>query len=287
MTAFREFCFIAPGENKPAVCVLLFERILWAFCKTISSVRPKSRKFSSSNNILNLRIFSKAAIMIETVVIEGVICSGKSYTLRTLENCLPSVPVVHEPRGDYTKFSFNGKLYNPLDEYYRNPEKNAVCLQMHILNSLKESASAQLKLSSKVVVTERFLTSLPPFLKTMAQHNFLSDFSRNFILKMLHETLDEFSGKSEITKVIFLDTNIELCMQRFQTRKFKKEEQNFTPDQMKDYLKDLRENILEYYSENFPGQLEIIENNDLNLILQKLKEMPGIVLGESAREKSQ
>lgn len=205
------------------------------------------------------------------IILEGILGSGKSWTLQKLQDYFYDLPCILEPADQYKKFEYNSAKFNPLELFYQKPKENAVCTQLHIIKTLKDTILDNFyHFAGTYVVMERFLTSVQPFVKTMLQLGMLSEFSANFVLNQLSKTMKKVSNKFEIAKIFLLDTNIDLCLERVRNRE-NKEEHFFSTEEMEIYLKELRKNYIEYYTGTFPTQIEIVRNNNLNQILEEIE----------------
>jgi len=206
------------------------------------------------------------------ILVDGILASGKSFTITQLEEN-PNVHKVVEPVELYRNCQISDKIYNALGLYYENPKENAVCLQLHIIECLERLTR---KYPEKAVVSERYLTSVHPFTQTMLDCNYISEFSTAFILQKLDEAMTRINEYLQIEKIIFLDTDIELCLERWLLRE-RREEMKFAPDEMKKYLTFLRSNYLNFYEKQYSSELVIVKNNDLSSIRKIVSDS----LGES------
>jgi len=197
------------------------------------------------------------------ILIDGIIGSGKTFTLSQVEEH-PNLYKAVEPVYLYRNCLLLDKSYNALGLYYEYPKENAVCLQLHIIECLERVTQTY---PSKVILTERYLTSVYPFTQTMLGLKYISKFSAAFIQQKLSEALSRISDGYQIEKVIFLDTDIGLCMQRWISRE-RREEMEFTPEEMENYMTLLRSNYLRFYEEHYSDELIVVKKNDLNLIRQ-------------------
>lgn len=205
------------------------------------------------------------------IVVDGILAVGKTWTLEKLEDYFYDLPVIFEPVEKYRKFEFDNLKFNPLELYYQNPKENAVCTQLHVIKCLEDTILDNFyQYDGSYVVIERFLTSVQPFVKTMLELGFLSEFSANFVLNQLSNAWEKVSEKFEISKIFLLDTKIDTCVKRVQDRE-NKEEHSFSVEEMEVYLKRLRENYLEYYTKMFSTELVIVKNNSLNKIVEDIE----------------
>lgn len=206
-------------------------------------------------NITSLSMKSKV------VIIDGIIASGKSYTLDLLDG--KRICKLKEPVDLYTNFSWNGLTFNPLNEYYTNPALNGVGLQLHVIDSL---LSCMENVSHPFVVCERYITSVEVFTQTMLEESFISDFMGAYIKSKTHEALEKMKKKCEIIGVILLDTEVDTCLRRCISRA-RKEELGFVDKTiMKNYMTKLRQNCISYYENNFPSKLFVVKENDIEKV---------------------
>lgn len=196
--------------------------------------------------------------MKKILILEGILASGKSFSLNHIEEH-PNLHKVIEPVELYRNCRVSETDHNALGLYYEDPLKNSVCFELHIIECL-EQLTKQFPL--KVVLVERYLTSVNPFTQTMLDCEYISKFSADYILQKMNEALFRISQHFEIDKVIFLDTDVEICLNRWLSRE-RREEMAFSSDRMKEYLTKLRSNYLKFYEKHYPSQLIVVKNNDL------------------------
>jgi len=205
------------------------------------------------------------------IIIEGVIAAGKSHTLKNIaESTVLKIP---EPVEKYRTFSH----FNPLALIYQCPKENSACAQLFIIDCLEKTIvrsciEFQIQEEKNVIITERFLTSVNIFTKTMMETGVISDFSAAYVKQKLDECLSRVSKLCQIEKIIFLDTEIDVCMNRWLARE-RREEMSFNEAQMRNYMEILRKNYLAFYRENFGSQLEIIKSNDMLCIKNSIEQV--------------
>lgn len=204
------------------------------------------------------------------IIIEGIPSSGKSWTVEKLKDVLNDYITIPDP---IRKFEFNGETFNPSALFSPNYKEDVACAQLHSIKSLRETISENFLDSSEsdIVVIAGFLTSVEPTVKTMLRLGILSEFSANFVLKELSKAWKKTSEKFEIARVYFLNTEIDLCMDRIENGLHEKHEgfevfmqklESFPLEELERYLKKLRKKMIKYYTKMYPAQFKIIENND-------------------------
>ena len=176
-------------------------------------------------------------------ILDGLVAAGKTSVLQQIKEP-PLWVKVYEPVYKYRNFIGSGKTFNALELYYSNPKQNGVCTQLHIIDSL-ETLMKDISINP-MVISERHLTSVKAFTQTMLDNGTTSEFSGAFICQKLDEALTRVNEYSHIEKIIFLDTDIDICIKRWQTRE-RREEMCFSEEEMTSYLTLLRENYLEFY----------------------------------------
>lgn len=205
------------------------------------------------------------------ILFDGVIASGKTCALSHIEERNDLHKAI-EPVEMYRKYEGSNKIYNALGLYYENPKENAVCLQLHIIECLEKLT---MELPQKLVLLERHLVSVYAFTLTMLELNFISKFSAEYIFEKLKQALHRTSKNFEIEKIIFLDTDVDICLNRWVLRE-RREEMSFSIAEMRKYLTVLRSNYLKFYQNEFPSQLVIVKNNDMRLVRNLVSESLGV-----------
>ena len=183
-----------------------------------------------------------------TICIEGLVGSGKS----TAANCIRlyeenNVYLFDEPLQDFSKFETVSKeVLNPLAEYYKNPSQNSTTCQLHILDVYEERLKTASKLPPKTIkVWDRGIDSSHVFSMTQVKLGHMTKLSYEYWLKCFHRVSSKYDTK--VDGIFFLDTPITDCINR-QEKRGRQMERDFQ-DQMRCYMKVLRETYLDYLHE--------------------------------------
>ena len=210
------------------------------------------------------------------IILEGLICSGKSTVTRNLKQHetiknYKNVHFIDEPIEEYTHYQsqVDGFIYNPLKELYiSTSSKNTACTQLIIMDALikrfeKAIAEKDILAEPCIFICDRYFMSVLPFLETHREYNHLTEFSYSFLKDRLYDKTLELGLNTQITvaKHYFLNTSLEECIDRIYKRVG--EENQWPRQYMTDYLKSLKQNTLN----TFTG-LKILENDNLNDIIK-------------------
>jgi deoxyadenosine/deoxycytidine kinase len=182
------------------------------------------------------------------ICLEGILCTGKSTLLERLEASSSSLlhdvmEIWFEPVALMNDYS-NGQ-FKPLDLFYKNPKQEAFSTQLHIINSLGKYYADKLKNmkdSTKIVVTDRCFLSSFSFINSMYRMSYISDFQRVYLIDIATEIQNNLikQGLHIPNKYIFINTNIDICMDRIIQRNANGELCHL---QMKLYLEYLQEDF--------------------------------------------
>lgn len=177
------------------------------------------------------------------ILVEGLIGAGKSTLISMLredKNIKDKCVFVSEPIDEFCMYkSIGGKVYNPLKEQYENT-KNFPIVQMHITNSLYKQYE-NFENEEKLYICERSILSPITFINTSYDLKNITEYTKDVLSDMV---LTKYKGiKEEIKhiKLFYLDTNVELCLERIGYRSREGENQIDLH-----FLQTLQKNYKEY-----------------------------------------
>ena len=138
--------------------------------------------------------------------LEGLVGSGKSSVLKILASFLKKekkpFSVVSEPVFLFTKYQEG--VYNPLVEMQKDPTRNMVTAQMHILTQSRDYYSrALLTDSSSLIVSDRSIFSCYAFIDCYFRKKYFTRFSKDFMINMWREECERVHSPDCF---IFIDT---------------------------------------------------------------------------------
>ena len=141
--------------------------------------------------------------------LEGIVGSGKMTVLRLLVGCFIRernvCHVVTEPVNSFT--NFKGGAYNPLLEMQRDPSRNIVVGQMHVLNESRRHYSSFIG-NFPLVMSDRSIFSSYVFIDCYFCKGFFTPFSKDFIMNLWKEECEKLCKPDCF---IFLDVSPSLC----------------------------------------------------------------------------
>lgn len=168
------------------------------------------------------------------LAIDGIPGAGKSYLLEKLKADLPFIYFIDEPVSEFKCFtSSRGNMHNPLQLLYENPNQNSSIVQMHILDVL-EKWYDNTKMNNKYIIGERSLNSTKLFVAAQKNIGILNDFQFDYLNSKIDKLI---SKKISCNKLIFIDTDTDICLSRI--RKSKRIEEDLM-DNLNQYLQALR-----------------------------------------------
>ena len=150
-------------------------------------------------------------------VIEGLIGAGKSYLLSHLKE-------IHAHNRQYLFIDEPAHLFQHFREHKvfsllgKNPQKYAICSQLHIIRALSKYYHEQSQLldPKQILVTERFHTSPVVFTNALYRQGYLTLFARD----LLEDISQEYSArvKLQVEGVYYLATDVDTCLKHIQIR---------------------------------------------------------------------
>lgn len=152
------------------------------------------------------------------VVIEGNIGSGKSYLLEHLRSSsvnTSKILFVDEPVQLFE--NYNG--HKPLKLLEEDPQHEATAVQLHIICTLRKYYNSIFKKNftteTEIIICDRYFVSALIFIETLYRCEYISHFAKTVLEAEVKEHLPMFP---KVTGVFFLDTPVELCINRIQSR---------------------------------------------------------------------
>ena len=186
----------------------------------------------------------------QIISIEGNIGSGKSHTLAAIKEKLKDkfsnnpILYVEEPVEYFREAVISGKKFFPLTDYYKDPVKGGVALQLWILEVFTQQYELLSKISTSnhVIIMDRNINSSKVFIETMWKQGLLSDFSKTLLMSKVDDAIARFFGpkKLPVDKIFFLNTPVDQCLQNI-SRRNRFEEQVVLDQTRKTYLFDLED----------------------------------------------
>ena len=153
------------------------------------------------------------------VSIEGIVGAGKTTIVNILAHNKKDNKFVSilEPVEYFSSFQ---QRFNPLYESYVNPEKNAVCSQLHIINSLFEYYPKKFQnINNKIIFCDRCLLSPFVFIEANYKLSIFSKFTKHFLQWYLNDKLS--NAQNDVYNpdlYIYLNISPELAVQRIKER---------------------------------------------------------------------
>ena len=165
------------------------------------------------------------------ISVDGLISAGKTDTLLKYSQTFPvfnhenNIKIVFEPVRQFTKYTYGGREFNPLELFYTS-DRYQYIFQEYVLDiyaKLNEGFQTSLQADSdQIIIVERNLASSRIFIETN-RHKY-TDFEYCRLVEK-HDALHRRFYPNECTtdKLFYLDTEIDTCMDRIQKRKRKGE----------------------------------------------------------------
>jgi len=156
-------------------------------------------------------------IKMRIISIEGLPGAGKTTFVK---NILPLLPkkskIMFEPVANFESFSF----YNPLHELYQDPIRNCTACQFHIIDVLSEQYKGYLMTNTDVLISDRCLGTVEVFTNTLHRMNYISPFTRDFILTYYNRRKDSLFSEKKFgcDAMFYIDVPSEVSLARIQKR---------------------------------------------------------------------
>ena len=142
--------------------------------------------------------------------------SGKSTLIENIQSHIKTdinVGFLFEPVIEFLEW----KNYKPLALFEMNPKKYGVASQLHIIRTLSKYYRERLVQFSNydLVICDRYITSAFPFINTLHECDFITDFDKD----VLKETLwDYMSSLSQVDKTFYLKRDTKWCLDHIKLR---------------------------------------------------------------------
>lgn len=161
------------------------------------------------------------------ISIEGSMGTGKTTLLRNLnlDKYHGKVDILYEPHEKFNTFL----NYKPLDQFYTNPNENALICQLHIFDICRQELEDKLhKISPKceVLLTDRSIMSPKIFNNTSLDMGFLTKYQYDFLLHYIDRNIKEMEKEFPVVKptaYFHLCYDIPVTIQNIEDRDFSKE----------------------------------------------------------------
>lgn len=155
---------------------------------------------------------------VEIVSIEGNIGGGKTTLLEALKNIKwvdKKIVFVREPVDEWEKIK-DGEGKTILEKFYNNQEKYSFPFQMLAFISRLKLLKEAVELNPGcIIITERSLfTDKLVFAKMLFDSKKMEDI--NYLIYL--NWFDTFSEKYPVNKIIYVNTNPEICFERIEKR---------------------------------------------------------------------
>lgn len=182
------------------------------------------------------------------IVLDGLIGAGKTTYLKKYGDLC----VIFEPTEEWES---SGKL----EKFYSNPQIYAFEWQEYVLQSLIQHIRSNLD-GSKLVLVERGHTSaFRVFTHLFWTQKMITDF-QYYHLKAIHDAFNnELAEMGYSISYVYLETDLEVCMQRIEDRKRPGES----------VTKQFQESLLRRYNEIFTKKYSCSELDALIRLLDK------------------
>jgi deoxyadenosine/deoxycytidine kinase len=177
---------------------------------------------------------NKKQVKVGEVTIEGLIGSGKSEWLKQIKKRFPKVPIATEPVHQWVKIQDDQKR-NMLGAYYENQSKYATDFQFVAAITRLDEVKRLIDIGITSYLSERCIRSDRFFVEMNYKRNNMDNMQvqmYNATFSVLHSLLPWIP---ETNGIIYIDTSIDICMQRIKESRQRPEEVGIP----RDYLEDL------------------------------------------------
>ena len=182
-----------------------------------------------------------------TIYLEGLIAAGKTTTMShfTRGMSAETFSIVEEPLRDFQYFpTLSGEVIEPLTEFYQNPSQEAIVVQLHVLDTYEAKLRAiQESGSTTVKIWDRGPDACLIFTRTLYKLGHITKLGYEYWMRRYREIKAKYRDHSSPKGIFFIDTPIDVCLQR-QRERGRLMEKDF--GDMKNYLHVLRETYMEY-----------------------------------------
>lgn len=212
--------------------------------------------------------------MIYYYTIDGLIGAGKSTLIDKLKDNLlviNNIHIVYLPENIeyWIKFADPIKNKNIIELFYEDKKRYAFEFQLIILLSMVEMFESIMNCNKHlIIISERSVeTSVKVFQKILYETGYISNIQYN----ILHNLYIQLKTKINcINGIIYLDTPIDICMTRINTRK-RTGESNIYMSYMitlqyeyLNYIKNYKNIFLEYNTDTYISDICNFISNDIN-----------------------
>ena len=207
------------------------------------------------------------------VYIDGLIGSGKTNIVLALKNHDRYFKYWFVPEHLYSHFTFEGKIFNPLQIMYNScSDTDKFVVQHHICRKSFEYYYDRLhprytQWNDNLKIFEGSLYSILPFIHTYTKHAHLSNFASTYLLSEAQHNINE-TRHWKPGLILYLDISEKLAFERIQARK--------CPDNhfiSLEFLKTLKEEQMKQIDQLKKKYNVIIitidENTSFNVIMSK------------------
>jgi deoxyadenosine/deoxycytidine kinase len=194
------------------------------------------------------------------VAIEGNIGAGKSTLLQNLKSKYPSVLVCEENISRWNTYTVDETPI--LEAFYKDQKQHAFTLQMAILLSRIKTMMDFHQQDSIVFIERSMFADVKVFCKMLNESNTIISDAQLSIVK---DWVDVFSKLCRIDMYIYLNVDVDLCMQRVASRNRQGE-----TEISREYLTNLQTKHEEWFNKEFDTPILHIHNNDEETIDQIL-----------------
>lgn len=186
------------------------------------------------------------------VAIEGNIGAGKSTLLQKLKSKYPSILICEENISRWNSYTVDDTPI--LEAFYKDKKQHAFTLQMAILLSRIKTMMDFHEQDTIVFIERSMFADVKVFCKMLNETNtIISDAQLNIV----KDWVDVFSKMCQIDMYIYLNVDVDLCMQRVASRN-RQGETEIT----REYLTNLRNKHDEWFNREFDTPILHIKNNE-------------------------
>lgn len=149
--------------------------------------------------------------------IEGNIGAGKTTLLELLEKQIPNCKVIYEPVDEWKNIGGNDLLKS----FYDDPKRWAFTFELESMVSKIRKIHEAMKTNSDVILLERSIFSDKSFQVTSFFYDRLNTMEMQILDELRNDYMKEYPN---LNGVIYLDTDIEVCLKRINSRNRKEEQ---------------------------------------------------------------